>query len=77
MRLLEDTFRALQASRLTVKPSKVQFGPKDAMYLGHVLFADGILIGEDRIKAIIDLPTSTNIRELRSVLGMVNLKSDI
>ena len=47
------------------------------MYLGHVLFADGILIGEHRIKAIIDLPTPTNIRELRSVLGMVNFKSDI
>ncbi|CAB1111841.1 unnamed protein product [Ectocarpus sp. CCAP 1310/34] len=70
--LLENTFKALQTAGLTLKPSKVQFGPREVKYLGHILSADGIRLGEDRIKSILDLPTPTNIKELRSVLGMVN-----
>ena len=70
--LLESTLKALQAAGLTLKPSKVQFGPREVKYLGHILSAKGIRIGEDRIKAIIDLPTPTTIKELRSVLGMIN-----
>ena len=65
-------FKALQAAGLTIKPSKVQFGPREGKYLGHILTADGIRIGEDRIKAIVDLPTPKTIKQLRSVLGMVN-----
>ena len=72
LRLLEDMFHALQTAGLTLKPSKIHFGPKEVQYLGHVLSADGIRMGEDRIKAIIDLEIPTTIKELRSVLGMVN-----
>ena len=72
LRLLEDIFRALQTAGLTSKPSKVHFGPKEVQYLGHVLSADGIRRGEDQIKAIIDLKTPTNIKELRSVLGTIS-----
>ena len=70
--LLEDVFRVLQTAGLTLQPSKIHFGPKEVQYLGHVLSADGIRMGEDRIKAIIDLKTPTTIKELRSVLGTVN-----
>ena len=72
LQLLENMFKALQAAGLTLKPSKVQFGPREVKYLGHILTADGIRIGEDRIKAIVDLPTPKTIKQLRSVLGMVN-----
>ena len=65
-------FRALQTADLTLKPSKVHFGPKEVQYFGHVVSANGIRMGEDRIKAIIDLKTTTTIKELRSVLGTIN-----
>ena len=42
LKLLEDMFRALQTAGLTLKPSKIHFGPKEVQYLGHVLSADGI-----------------------------------
>ena len=71
LRSLEDMFRALQTAGLTLKPSKIYFGPKEVQYLGHVLSADGIRTSEGRIKAIIDLKTRTTIKELRSVLGTV------
>ena len=72
LKLLKDMFRALQTAGLTLKPAKIHFGPKIVQYLGHVLSADGIRMGEDRIKAIIDLKTPTTIKELRSILGTVN-----
>ena len=72
LRLLEDMFHELQTAGLTLKPSKLHFGPKEVQYLGHVSSADGIRMGEDRIKAIIDLKTPTTIKELRSVIGSIN-----
>ena len=72
LKLLEDMFCALQTAGLTLKPSKIHFGPKEVQYLGHVLSADGIRMGEDQIKAIIDLKIPTTIKELHSVLGTVN-----
>ena len=72
LQLLENVFKSLQAAGLTLKSSKVQFGPREVKYLGHVLTADGIRIGEDRIKAIVNLPTPKTIKELRSVQRMVN-----
>ena len=71
LRLLEDMFRALQAADLTLKPPKIHFGPKGVHYLGHVLSANGIRMGEDGTKAIVDLKTPTTIKELRSVLGTI------
>ena len=56
-----------------MKPSKIHFEPKEVHYLGHVLSANGIRMGEDRVKAIIvDLKTPTTIKLLRSVLGTIN-----
>ena len=72
LRLLEDMFRTLQAAGLTLKPSKIHFGPKEVHYLGHVLSASGIRMGGGRIKAIVELKTLTAIKELRSVLGTIS-----
>ena len=49
LRLLEDIFCALQTAGLTLKPSKIHFGPKEIQYLGYVLSANGIRMGEARI----------------------------
>ena len=55
-------FKALQAAGLTLKQSKVLVGPREVKYLGHILTADGIRIGEDRANAIVDLPTPKPIK---------------
>ena len=70
--LLERMCSAIQAAGLTLKPSKLQFGSKQVKYLGHIISEHGITIGDDRIKAISDLPYPTNITELRSLLGTLN-----
>ena len=56
--LLESMLQALEAAGLTLKPSKVQFGPKEVKYIGHILSINGIRIGEDRIKAFVPLVES-------------------
>ena len=77
LRLLEDMFRALQAASRTMKPSKINFGPKEVHHLGHVLSANDIRMGEDQIKAIIDLKMPTTIKERRSVLGTINFVQNL
>ena len=72
VKLLDRMFSALQKAGLTLKPSKMQFGSKQVKYLGHVISAEGITIGNDRVKAISELPDRKNIKELRSFLGTLN-----
>ena len=50
-------FKALQAAGLTLKPFKVQFGRREVKYFKHMLTADGVRIGNDREKALVDFPT--------------------
>lgn len=62
-------FSALQVAGLTLKASKVQFGCKQAKYLGDVISECSISVGDDRISAIRQFPALKNIKELRSYLG--------
>ena len=65
--------KALHAAGLTLKPSRVQCGPRKVnKYLGHIRTTYEIRIREDRVKAIADLPTPKTIKELRPVLGRIN-----
>ena len=61
-------FSSLLAAGLTLKPSKLQFGSKQVKHLGDVISEHGINIGDDRIKAISELPDPKNMKELRSLL---------
>ena len=62
--LLESMLQALQAAGLTLKPSKVQFGPKEVKYLGHILSAKGILALGKIISKL--LPTCLHPKRLKN-----------
>ena len=72
VKLLDDMFSAHLKVGLTLKPSKLQFGSKRVKYLGHVISAEGITIGNDRIIAISELPDPKNNKESRSFWGNLN-----
>src|SRR5260370_11963701 len=38
-------------------------------FLGHLVSADGIRVNPSKVKAIIDWPASTNVKEVRAFLG--------
>lgn len=65
-KLLERLSNALLETGLTLKPSKINAGPKQVNYLGQVLCADGISIGNDRTHAITEVlqPRSIKIYDL-------------
>ena len=50
----------------------MQCGSKQVTYLGQVISAEGITIGNDRIKAISKFPDPKKFKELRSFLGTLN-----
>ena len=64
VQLLDRMFSALQKAGLTIKPAKMLGDLKQVKHLGHVISAEGITIGNDRIKAISELPDPKNIKEL-------------
>ena len=64
--------QSLASSRPYPQTIESTDGPPEVKFLGHILTADGIRIGENRVKAIVDFPTPKTLEEMQSVLGMVN-----
>jgi len=52
------------------KLSKCNFGTTKVEYLGHSVFVDGISTDLRKVKAVMDWPVPTNIKEMRSFLGL-------
>jgi hypothetical protein len=52
--------------------SKCTFLLPDIQYLGHIISAEGIRPCMEKIQALQEAPTPTNIQQLRSFLGAVN-----
>ena len=53
-----------------MKPKKCKFAQKELRFLGHIISAEGIRIDSDKIAKMIILALLTNLRELRSRLGL-------
>ena len=53
-----------------MKESKCNFFHKYIHSLGHVIFADGLWIDQDKIDAIVYWPHPRNLDELNILLGM-------
>ena len=66
---LEEVLARLQQAGLKLKPRKCELLKSSVKYLGHVVSADGVATDPDKISAIRDWPTPTNLTELRSFLG--------
>lgn len=56
---------------LYANQKKCEFGKEMVGYLGHVISSSGVAVDPDKIRAIIDWPIPTNLRELRGFLGMI------
>ena len=69
---LRALFQRLQEKGLTLNADKCVYNRKSLEFLGHVFGEDGIKPSQDKLKAIIDLPTPANASEVRSLLGMMN-----
>ena len=51
--------------------SKCEFGKHEIVFLGHLIFHDGIKPLPDKVKAIQKYPLPSNVKQLRRFLGMI------
>lgn len=53
-----------------MKLKKCQFAKQEIHYLGHILSNCGVHTDPEKVKAVLQWPVPTNVRELRGFLGL-------
>ena len=69
---LRQVLQKLQAAGATLNEEKCQFSQTKVKFLGHIITKEGVAIDPDKVKAIKNFPTPTNLTDLRRFMGMVN-----
>ena len=69
---IQEVFTRLAQAGLKLGPSKCLFGQSKCVFLGHEISAQGIGPPPDRVKAIADYPTPTNLKAVRRLWGLLN-----
>ena len=67
----EAVFQRLRTKNLTVNLKKCRFLKTELLYTGHKLSQFGVSPDEEKVRSIVNLLPPTNIKELRSFLGMI------
>lgn len=67
---VELVLQLLQKDQWKVKLSKCSFAQRQIAYLGHVISENGVSTDPKKTSAISTWPTPTNVKELRSFLGL-------
>ena len=65
---LEQVFKRISDSGLKMKPRKCKFFRDEVLYLGHKVSKDGVQPDPEKIKAVLDWPLPTDLKELQSFL---------
>ncbi|PKI65009.1 hypothetical protein CRG98_014594 [Punica granatum] len=69
---LKRLFDRLKNYKLRLNPAKCTFGVKSGKLLGLAISEKGIEVDPDKVKAIMELPHPSTVREVRSFLGRLN-----
>jgi hypothetical protein len=77
LKKLEEVLRRLCNLGLKVNVEKLTFCALEIEYLGYVLTRKGIKSQSNKVQAILVIQPSTNVKELRHFLGMVQYYHDL
>ncbi|XP_026383778.1 uncharacterized protein LOC113279293 [Papaver somniferum] len=66
---LQTTLELLRLHQLTTNFSKCSFGQSQIEFLGHIITGNGVMADPEKISAMVDWPTPTNLKALRGFLG--------
>ena len=69
---LDAVFTRLRQAGLKLKPEKCRFFQRSETFLGHEISDQGIGTCLEKIKAVTEWPVPTNIREVRSFVGLAS-----
>ena len=75
LQTLSRVLRTLEEAGLRLNKFKCEFLQPSIEYLGHIIDEQGIHPTEEKVRAIKEAPTPTNVTELRSFLGMLTYYS--
>ena len=67
---LATFFARLRLHTLKLSPDKSRIGAARVVFLGHVILADGVRPNDARVAALARMPMPTDIKQLRSLLGL-------
>ena len=68
LQALEQVFLRLRKYNLKLNLGKSVFGAEEVNYLGYTLTGDGIGPGKEKLKAIQQFPTPTNVKKIREFI---------
>ena len=68
LRLFLDKCRK---ANLHLNSSKIKLREREVPYIGHILSEEGITVNPDKVKAIKELKTPTDVTEIKRFLGMI------
>ena len=69
---IELVFNRLKESNLKIKPKKWHFFDTTVLFMGHVLYAEGISTNPKKVEKVWDWPIPTNAKEVHSFLGLAS-----
>ncbi|GKF40197.1 hypothetical protein Tco_0120258 [Tanacetum coccineum] len=66
---IEETFATLLRINIKLNPKKCILRVENGQFLGHMITKEGIKANPDKVKAIVNMASPRNIREVQSLNG--------
>ena len=76
MTRLREVFERFRHHKVYLKASKCFLGYSELNYLGKVISSEGLKMSQQRIRQVVDFPTPTISKHLKSFLGIANYFRD-
>jgi len=64
--------KKLLENDLYIKLEKCEFDVTETTFLGYILSKDGLKVDPEKVKAILDWPVPSNVKEIQSFIGLCN-----
>ena len=68
---LSEAFQILREYNMKLNPAKCAFGVSVGKFLGFIVNNRGIEANPDKIKAVLDMPPPSNIKEVQRLTGRI------
>jgi len=69
---VKKVLKKLLENNLYIKLEKCEFDVPETAFLGYIISRDGLKVDPNKIKAILDWPAPTSVKEVQSFIGLCN-----